>query len=73
MTSRDLSPIKSRLPFKSIQFLREQDKEFASLLGTAFDSVIEAFTSLVKEMESSLVQFLSNSVKTKCYGYKQEK
>ena len=72
-SSHDLSSDKSRLPIKSIQLLRQQDHEFASLLGTAFDSVIEAFTLLVREMEASLVQFIVNSAKTKCYNYKQEK
>ena len=69
----DLSLIKSHLQVKSIQALRERDREFASLLGTAFDSVIEAFMSLVKEMEASLVQFVVNSVRSKCYNFKQEK
>ena len=58
---------------KSIHILRQQDEEYASLLGTVFDSVIEAFTSLVRDMEGSLVQFIINSVKSKCYSYKQEK
>ena len=62
---------KSRV--KSIQILRQQDEEYASLLGTVFDSVIEAFTSLVRDMENSLIQFIVNSVKSKCYCFKQEK
>ena len=69
----DDSPPKSRLPVKSIQVLRQQDEEFASLLGTVFDSVIEAFTSLVREMEQVLAQFIVNEMKTKCYSYKHEK
>ena len=66
-----MSNTRSRI--KSIQVLRQQDEEYASLLGTVFDSVIEAFTSLVKDMEGSLVQFIVNSVKSKCYSFKQEK
>ena len=72
-TSCDLSADKSHLPVRSIQLLRQRDEEFASLLGTAFDSVIEAFTSLVREMGESLVQFIVNSTKSHCYSYKQEK
>ena len=63
----------SRSRIKSIHILRQQDEEYASLLGTVFDSVIEAFTSLVRDMERSLVQFIVSSVKSKCYSFKQEK
>ena len=69
----DLSTSNTRSRIKSIQVLRQQDEEYASLLGTVFDSVIEAFTSLVKDMERSLVQFIVSSVKSKCYSFKQEK
>lgn len=72
-TSCDQSSVKSRQTVKSIKLLRQQDEEYASLLGTVFDTVINAFTSLVKEMETSLVQCIVSSVKTKCYGLKQEK
>ena len=72
--SPDLSSqFSARTRVKSIQLLRQQDEEYASLLGTVFDSVIEAFTSLVRGMESSLVQFIVSSVKAKCHGFKQEK
>ncbi len=72
-TSPDLSASNARSRVKSIHVLRQQDEEYASLLGTVFDSVIEAFTSLVRDMERSLVQFIVNSVKSKCYSFKQEK
>ena len=71
--SQTFSEMPSLSVTKSIQILRQQDEEYASLLGTVFDSVIEAFTSLVRDMESSLVQFIVNSVSSRCYGFKQEK
>ena len=43
------------------------------MLGTVFDSVIEAFTSLVRDMEDSLVQFIVKSAKSHCYPFKKEK
>ena len=41
--------------------------------GTAFDTVVAAFLSLVEDMQRVIVQYVADTVRTRCRKYKKEK
>jgi len=57
----------------TLQHLRQQDPEFAASEGTAFDTVVTAFLSLVEDMQRVIVQYVADTVRTRCRKYKKEK
>ena len=69
-TSQPLSPLPD---IDTLCVLRQQDPEFASSEGAAFDTVIEVFSSLARDMEATLEQRVISTVQAKCKKYKKEK
>ena len=58
---------------RQIESLRKIDHDYAQLEGTAFDTVIEAFTGLADSMKERLTGYVTRIAKRNIADYKRER